>query len=205
MRLPDLLTASLVEIGVPGTALRVAVDGPGVADPAGLAQSLIAPLSIAARPGIHVRTETFWRDASLRLEYDRTDPESFAGWLDACSLHREVLEPLGPGGSGSFLPSLRDPASNRATREPARAAEPGQVVLISGPLLLGFGLPFDVTIHLAVSPSARRRRTPAPWQWTMPAFDDYDAKIEPVRRADLVLRYDDPAHPAIRLGPPAPP
>lgn len=203
--LPARLAAELVDMEVPGTALRVAIDGPRVCDPDGFAESLVGPLRALGRSVAHIRAETFRRDAALRLEYGRTDPQSFAtGWLDAEALRREVLDRLGPVGDGRFLPSLRDPVSNRATREPVRPAEPGSILLISGELLLGPGLPFDATIHLAVSPAARRRRTPEEWQWTLPAFDDYDDAVEPVRTADIVLRYDDPNHPAIRITPAAP-
>lgn len=223
--LPHLLSMDLVEaaervrapsvgapsVGAPGVrasggmALRVAVDGPRCADPAGFAQSLITPLRALGRPVVHIRAEFFWRDAALRLEYGRTDLESFTnGWLDVEALRREVLDPLGPDGCGRFLVSLRDPASNRATREPPRLTEPGLIALISGELLLGHDLPFDRTIHLAVGPPARRRRTADVWQWTLPAFDDYDESVDPVRRADVVLRYDDPRHPAIRIDPPLP-
>ncbi len=187
---------------VPGTALRVAVDGSRAGDPTGFADSLVEPLRVLGRPAVLIRAETFWRDAALRLEYGRTDLESFtSGWLDAAALRREVLDPVGPGGLGRFLPSLRDPATNRVTREPARAARPGTILLVSGELLLGHGLPFDHTIHLALSPGARRRHTPEEWQWTLPAFDDYDRDVDPVRRADVALRYDDPDHPAIRVSP----
>ncbi len=203
--LPGQLAAVLVALDVPGTALRVAVDGPRAGDPGSLAASLVEPLRTLGRPAVHVRTDTFWRDAALRLQYGRTDLESFAsGWLDTDALDREVLGPVGPGGSGTFLPSLRDPITNRATRDPARRAEPGTVLLISGELLLGRGLSFDATIHLALSAAARRRRTPEDWQWTLPAFDTYDLAVDPVRCADVVLRYDDPAHPAIRIGPDPP-
>ncbi len=181
----------------------MAVDGPLAADSGSFAAALIEPLRTMGRRAVHVRTDTFWRDAALRLEYGRTDLQSFAtGWLDADALAREVLSPVGPGGNGCYLPSLRDPITNRATREPAQRAEPGTVLLISGELLLGRGLSFDATIHLALSAGARRRRTPRTWQWTLPAFDDYDSNVDPVRRADLVVRYDDPARPAIRVGPP---
>jgi len=202
--LPESLAAELVAAEVPGIALRVAVDGPRVADPDAFAESLVVPLRALGRPVVHIRAETFWRNAALRLEYGRTDLESFAnGWLDAQALRREVLVPLGPAGSGRFVPSLRDPVANRATREPVRSALPGSIMLISGELLLGRELPFDVTIHLAVSPAARRRRMPQEWQWTLPAFDEYDVAVEPIRRADVVLRYDDPTHPARRLDPKA--
>jgi len=68
-------------------------------------------------------------------------------------------------------------------------------------LLLGRDLPFDYTIHLALSSAARRRRMPEEWQWTLPAYDDYATAVDPLRSADVVLSYDDPAHPAIRISP----
>lgn len=203
--LPAQVAAALVDLDVPGTALRVAVDGPRAADPGSFAASLLGPLRMLGRPAVHVRTDTFWRDAALRLEYGHTDLESFAtGWLDTDALEREVLGPVGPGGNASILTSLRDPSTNRATRAPAGLAEPGTVLLISGELLLGRDLSFDATIHLALSSAARRRRTPEAWQWTLPAFDDYDRNVNPVRRADMVLRCDDPGHPAIRVDPVGP-
>jgi len=195
----DLLADRLVHAPLPGRALRVAVDGPGCASPHSLAESLLVPLRARGRVAVEIAAETFWRDASLRLEYGREDIESFASWLDAAALRREVLDPLGPDGSGRYLPSLRDPATNRATRAPGRRAEPGAIVIVSGELLLGRGLPFDVTIHLAMSPAGRARRTDADLQWTQPAFDRYDADVRPAETADVVIRLDDPRHPAIRV------
>lgn len=198
--LADRLAADLVDLDVAGTALRVAIDGPRAADPGAFAEALVVALRALGRPSVHIRTETFWRDAALRLEYGRTDLESYVeGWLDTDALRREVLDPLGVDGTGCYLPSLRDPITDRATREPLRSAEPGLVALISGELLLGRDLPLDETIHLALSPGARRRRTPPEWQWTLPALDSYEAAVDPVRTAGVVLRYDDPDHPAIRV------
>jgi hypothetical protein len=197
-RLPGELAALLLAAAVPGPALRVALDGPFAADPAGLAESLHEPLLAGGRAFAHIRAETFWRDASLRLEHGHHDLQSFReDWLDAGALVREVLAPLGPNGVGEYLPSLRDPATNRATRSPRRTAAPGTVVVVSGPLLLGRGLPFDVTIHLAVGAAARARRTAEKWAWTLPAFDDYDRDVNPMGTADVAVRLDDPRHPAI--------
>jgi hypothetical protein len=198
-RLPDELAEWLVGVDTPGRALRVALDGPRAAAPDELAGALTEPLRTRGRPAIHVRAQTFWRDASLRLEHGRNDVESYQHWLDATALRREVLAPLGPGGSGEYVPSLRDPATNRATREPRRTAPYGSVLLLSGELLLGCGLPFDVTIHLAVGAPARTRRTAPDWAWTLPAFEAYDGNVDPVGTADVVVRLDDPRHPAISL------
>ncbi len=176
--------------------VRVAVDGPPCAEPARFAELLVDALRPRGRAGAHVRAETFWRDASLRLEYGRHDLESFPQWLDDGALRREVLEPLVT--SGTYLPSLRDPRTNRSTREPIRAVEPGTVLLVSGALLLGRDLPFDRVVHLTLSPAARTRRTPEDAAWTLPAYADYDRDVEPIRVADVVIKLDDPAHPAVR-------
>lgn len=187
----DVIAARLAD--VPGT-VRVAVDGPPCAQPDEFAVSLAEPLRLLGRPFEHIRAESFWHDASLRLEQGREDVTSLPTWLDADALRREVLDPIR---SGTFLPSLRDPSTNRVTREPPRRAAPGTVLVVSGSLLLGLGLPFDVTIHLAVSAAARVRRTPADCSWTLPAFDDYDADVRPSEIADVVVRWDDPRHPAL--------
>jgi hypothetical protein len=190
---PQTLIDAIAGVLPEGTA-RVAVDGPECARPSALAEALADALR-ASRPVGHVRAETFWRSASLRFEFGREDVESYLAWLDAGALRREVLDPVL---AGSYLPSLRDPVSNRSTREPPRAAPPGTVLIVSGTFLLGRDLPFDRTVHLAMSPAARKRRTPEAEAWTLPAFDEYDIRVRPVEIADVVVRYDDPRHPAVR-------
>jgi hypothetical protein len=180
-----------------GVALRVAIDGASATEPTVLARELVASLRERGRPVTVITAETFWRDASLRLEYGREDAESYLQWLDAAALRREVLDPLGPGGSGMFLPSLRDPLTNRATRVPAVAAEPGAVVIVAGPLLLGHGLPFDLTVHLALTRGALERRTESGSSWTIDALARYEADVRPSEVADIVVRADDPARLAV--------
>jgi hypothetical protein len=180
--------------GAPGI-VRVAVDGPPALDPDAFAASLVDPLRALGRPVAHVRASAFWRDASLRLEHGREDWESYLGWLDADALAREVLEPALT--RGSYLPSLRDAASNRATREPPRAVEPGTVLLVSGAFLLGSGLPFDHTIHLAGSAAALERRTPPDQAWTLPAFEAYDRSVGPAEQAEVVVKLER-RHPTVR-------
>lgn len=174
---------------------RVALDGPPCTRPGALAEALVEPLRLRGRPAVHVRADSFWRDASLRLEPGREDPDAYAGWLDADALRREVLVPLAE--QGRYLPSLRDPATNRSTRAAPQRVPSSTVLLVSGALLLGLGLPFDRVIHLAMSPAARARHTPAAEAWTLPAFDTYDAEVRPAELADVVVRLEHPQRPAV--------
>jgi hypothetical protein len=193
-RLTELLAARIAD--EPGI-VRVAIDGPPCSPAHELAGSLAEPLRVLGRPTHLVRAETFWHDASLRLEYGREDVDSYLTWLDAGSLRREVLDAAVH--TGSILPSLRDPAANRSTHEAARLVTPDAVVIVSGPLLLGLGLPFELTVHLAVSPAARVRRTDSADAWTLPAYDRYDAEVAPSELAYVVVRWDDPVRPAVRM------
>lgn len=177
--------------------VRVAVDGPPCAHPDAFAAGLVDALRTRGRPAAQVFAETFWRDASVRLEQGHQDIESYLSWLDADALRREVLEPT-LALPARYLPSLRDPRTNRSTRAAPVDAAPELVLLVSGSLLLRHGLAFDRTIHLALSPAARERRTPADRAWTLPAYQAYDAEVKPAEVADLVIKLDDPRHPALR-------
>jgi hypothetical protein len=49
-------------------------------------------------------------------------------------------------------------------------------------------------------PAARRRRTPEDRAWELPAFDRYDAEVDPAALADAVVLSDHPDRPALMLG-----
>jgi hypothetical protein len=184
----------------PAAFVRVGVDGAPAAGPDRLADALVDPLRVRGRPAVRVRTDDFLRPASVRLEFGRTNPDAFyTGWLDEAALRREVLDPAGPGGSGRIVTTLWDPRTDRATREPYTDLPPGAVVIVSGPLLLGAGLPFDVTVHLSVSAAALDRRTEPELRWTLPAYARYADEVDPASFADVVVRLDDPRRPALVL------
>jgi len=179
---------------------RVALDGAPAAGPAALADALVDPLRVRGRPAIRISSDDFLRPASLRLEFGRDNPDTFyAGWLDESSLRREVLDPAGPGGSGRILTKFWNARTDRSAREPYTTLAPGTVLLVSGPLLLGAGLPFDLTVHLAMSGPALGRRTGAGERWTLPAYERYGDEVDPAAFADVVVRVDDPRHPAMVL------
>ncbi|MFG3711861.1 uridine kinase [Micromonospora sp. NPDC049460] len=198
---PDRLVTELTERfagTVSAGRLRVAVDGPPAAGPDALAAALVDPLRALGRPVLHVRADDFLRPASVRLEHGRTNPDAYyEGWVDEAGLRREVLDPAGPDGSGRVLPSLWDARADRASRAAYVDLPPGGVLLVSGALLLGGGLPFDVTVHLALSPAALARRTDPALRWTLPAFARYADEVAPASFADVVVRADDPRHPAL--------
>ncbi len=198
----DLLTDRLAKSREPDSRLRVAIDGPAAAEPGRLADALVGPLRERGHEAVRIDTADFLRPASLRLEFGREDPDAFyAGWFDEAGLAREVLDPAGPGGSGRVLTRLWNAETDRAAREPYRALPPGAVLLVSGPLLLGGGLAFDVTVHLALSAGALERRTPPAERWTLPAFHRYADEVAPASFADLVVRADDPRRPAVVVEP----
>jgi hypothetical protein len=180
--------------------VRVAVDGPDVADPAALAGAVADRLPARGRPAAVVPADGFFRPASLRLEHGRTDPDArYTDWLDSRALAREVLDPLGPGGSGEYLPVLWDLDRDRAARLPRRPLPRGGVLLVPGAFLQGLGLAFDVVVHLRVAPAARRRRTPPEQAWQLPAYDRYDEEVDPAGLADAVVLADSADHPALVL------
>ncbi|MFF5209034.1 uridine kinase [Streptosporangium sp. NPDC000396] len=178
--------------------VRVVIDGAPAAQPGRLAGALVDPLRLRGREVFRVSSGDFLRPASLRFECGRTDPDAFyADWLDFGALTREVLGPLEPGRSGKILPTLWDATIDRATRAPYVTVPEGGVLLLDGALLLGRGLPFDLAVHLWLSPGALARRTAPEQQWTLPAYARYEHEVQPVNVADVVVRVDDLRHPAM--------
>ena len=200
---PEALVAELTDLIAsrePDSRLRVAIDGAPAAAPGDLANALVDPLRTAGRPTVRVDTADFLRPASLRLEFGRQNPDAYyEGWFDEKGLAREVLDPAGAGGSGRILSTLWNARTDRATREPYRQLPPTAVVVVSGPLLLGGALAFDLGVHLELSPAALARRTPPGARWTLPAFARYAAEVAPAAFADVVVRADDPRRPAIMV------
>ncbi|HCT78751.1 MAG TPA: uridine kinase [Micromonosporaceae bacterium] len=176
-----------------GDRRRVVVDGPPPTEPEVIAQSLVDSLQAGGRPAIHVRSNDFLRPASIRFEFGRTNPDSYyERWVDLAALNREVLTRR-----GSVLPTFWNPLTDRATRAAYLELAPEGVVVLSGDLLLGAGLELDFTVHLEMSPAAFARRTDPALAWTLPAYARYAEEVGPASFADVVVRMNDPHHPAL--------
>ncbi|MDX6199473.1 MAG: hypothetical protein QOJ79_2624 [Actinomycetota bacterium] len=170
--------------------MRVLVDGVGSA---ALADSVADGARATGRDVVRVSAAEFLRPAGERFEWGREDVQSFRErWLDVGALRREVLD---AAGSGEVLPSLWDAVRDRSTRAaPVQLSSRG-VVVVDGVLLLGRGLPAELTVHLAMSPAALLRRGVPEWQ--LPAFSSYDDDVRPGEVCDVLVRAEDPRHPAV--------
>ncbi|MFI7387597.1 uridine kinase [Streptomyces sp. NPDC049813] len=198
-RLGDALAERLLDLAPAdgGPWPRVAFDGAPAARPGELAARVAAALRERGRPSLTVGTDGFLRPASLRYEFGRQDEESYySGWFDTKALWREVFGPLEPDGTGRVLPDLWDPATDRATRSPYVELPRGGALLLHGPFLFNHWFPFDLAVHVGLTPGALRRRTPEAERWTLPVFARYERETGPAAHADVVVRADDPRHPA---------
>ena len=181
--------------------MRLGVEGPVAGDAEALADAVAAELERRAVPVARARGREFLRARSLRLEHGPDDPDTyFDGWYDLAALRREVLDPLGPGGSLRWLPGLRDPDADRPLRRPPVEAAPGTVAVVDAPFLARWEVAdaVDVRVHLDVSPAARARRVPtADRARVLPAWERYLEWYDPAASAAVVVRYDRPSHPAL--------
>jgi len=195
-RLADDIAHWIVEL--PQEHPRVGIDGAAEIGATALADAIAPRLGELGRPGLRASTSWWWRPASLRLELGRTDTDMLlGGWVDGGALRRELLDPLGPTGSGSHLVRLRDPVTDRSVRDSRVAAPPRAALLLDGPFLLADQLPLDAVVHLQTTRSTLARALPADRQWWLDGFDRYRIEDRPAEQAVAVIAYDHPRAPAI--------
>ncbi|NKY32755.1 hypothetical protein HGA13_06640 [Nocardia speluncae] len=175
----------------------VAVDGADAAHPLAFARLTADRLRADGRPAELVSLHDYVRPASLRMEFGRDETAYRTSWFDYPALRREVLDLLRT--DGQWLPALWDEAADRSARAVRRRASPGTVLFVAGPMLLGRGLPFDLTVRLDLSPAALARDTAAADAWTVPALLAHDR--ENTESPDYFVRWDHPDRPALRTDP----
>jgi hypothetical protein len=198
--LPQRLADRVVGLPDPDPQRRrsriVGIDGPEWSGAGRLADEVADAVAATGRPVRRVALADWQRTASLRLEFARDDPYSLLyGWFDDAALTRELITPLHE--NDPVLLRLRDPGTDRPYRETRHPLPPGTVVVLDGPFLAAPGYPFDLLVHLEMSPAAFRRTLPADRAWWQEAFDRY-AELAPADTADVVVAWDHPGAPAIR-------
>ncbi len=193
---PEALRRSIADrVGALPGRLAVAVAGADAAEPVRFAEPVAQSLRVGGRPAAVVSLHDYIRPASLRLEYGRDEYSYRTAWFDYAAVEREVLQSL--RSRGRWLPALWDERSDRSARAVPQAAAPDTVVFVAGPMLLGRGLSFDLTVELRLSDAALRRRIPPHDQFTVDGIARHsrDHPEEP----DLLVAWDHCDRPAIRL------
>ncbi|MGY4099125.1 hypothetical protein ACW2Q0_06135 [Nocardia sp. R16R-3T] len=191
--LVELIADRTLELG--GQVL-IAIDGADAAEPVTVADRVATTLRDTGRAAEVISLHDYIRPASLRMEFGRTDEMSYrTAWFDYAALDREVIQALRH--EARWLPALWDEDRDRSARSPIRTAAPGTVLLVAGPMLLGRGLDFDLTVRLDMSEPALHRRTPPEDRWTIPALFGHD-RDNPSAPA-FFIRWDHPDRPALRI------
>lgn len=196
------------------SVLRVAIDGPDTAGKTRLADEL-ARLLAADRPVLRVSADGFHQPAEIRARRGELSAEGY--YLDAfdyATIVGQVLEPLGPGGSGEYLEASFDLGANEPLPRVTRTTQPDAVLLFDGVFLLRPELRahWDRTVYLHIdpdealrralerdverfgSPEVVRRRYRTRY---LPAQSMYRMIVQPRDRADIVLDMSDPANPGV--------
>ncbi|MFE3317434.1 hypothetical protein [Nocardia sp. NPDC059195] len=190
--LARLVADGLVEL--PGRRV-LAVDGADAAAPVELGRRIVETLSDRGRSAAVVSMHDYVRPASLRMEYGRADEWSYrTAWFDYEAVRREIVDAMRT--EGRWLPALWDEERDRSARAAIRVAQADLVLVLAGPMLLGRGLDFDLTIRLELSVQAALRRTPAEQRWTLPAVRDHTA--DNPEEATWTVRWDHPDRAALR-------
>ena len=122
----------------------------------------------------------------------------YEDWLDVAALNREALRAVVRRRQRPVRTAPWD-----ATSDQGRAGQRARRATLRGCFCSparscsAVDSRCDLTVHLAMSAAALARRTPADLAWTLPASTRYADEVAPAEWADVVVRLDDPRHPAV--------
>jgi uridine kinase len=184
-----------------GRWVRVAVDGPDGAGKTTFADDLAAVLRSSERPVVRVSVDGFHAPRVVRYRRGRDSPEGF--WLDSYDYPRfraDVLDPFGPGGSGSYRSAAHDVGTDTPSSPEPQTADQGSVLVVDGIFLLRDELAdvWDLSVFLDV-PFGETVRRMVVRDGIDPDVEHpgtrryvegqrlYFAACDPLRRADVVI------------------
>jgi uridine kinase len=194
---------------------RVAVDGPDAAGKTTLADELASLLRWRGHETIRASLDGFHRPRPARHARGDLSPEGYyEDAFDLAALRRELLDPLGPGGTRRFRPAVFDHLADEPLEGPVRTATERAILIVDGVFLLRPELraAWDLAIFVSVGAEEvvrRARLRDAELFGTadaaearyraryLPAQMLYRARVDPEARADLVLHNDDPERPCL--------
>ena len=195
--------------------LRVAVDGPDAAGKTTLADEIGGELQARGRSVIRASIDGFHRPRADRYRRGRDSADGYyRDSFDDGALHRELLDPLGPGGNRTYRPAVFDFRRDAPDPEPHRPAPDDAVLVFDGVFLLRPELrdEWDLSIFVHVEPEESLRRAlvrdvelfgssrDAEHRYRtryLPAQQVYLEEARPLDRADFVVVNDDPVVPRL--------
>ena len=117
--------------------LRVAVDGPPAAGKTTLADELALLLRTRGREVIRASIESFLLPRAQRYRRGKDSPEGcYHDSFDFDTLHRVLLDPLGPNGDRRYQDAIYDRSTDTALSLPVTTAPADAVLLFDGVFLL---------------------------------------------------------------------
>ena len=197
--------------------LRVAVDGVDAAGKTLLADELAAALEPAGRTVIRASVDRFHNPAAVRSQRGDSPEGYFQDSFDYPALVRELLAPLGPGGSRRYRRAVFDYMVELPVNAIVEEAPRDAILVFDGVFLLRSALlshwdfsifveaSFAVTVaraeardqHLFGDAAEVRRRYQARY---VPGQRLYLEAERPRSRASVVVVNDDPENPILQPG-----
>lgn len=202
-------------LALPTTGFRrVAVDGVDGAGKTHFADELGEELKRRGAPVVRASVDGFSNPARTRHRRGRHSPMGF--YLDSFdygSLVRLLLDPLGPGGSGSYVREIYDWKRERPVSSPTELAEPGSILVLDGVFVLrdelarfwDYSVWLEVPFKVSIPRGARRGYgDPDPDAPVNQRYVEgqriYVAECDPRARANVVIDNTDLENPAIAVG-----
>jgi uridine kinase len=214
----DLL-AEAIESFNTAHPLRVAVDGPPAGGKTTLADELAVLLRTRGRKVIRASIDSFLWPRAQRYRRGVYSPEGcYYDSFDYDTLHRVLLDPLGPDGDGRYQDSIYDRGTDAVVSPPAMTAPKDAVLLFDGVFLLRPELidrwelrifvsaTFEQTLHRArLRDMARLGSTAEIERYFrdryMPSQELYFAAARPTDHADIIVYNDAPERPGWEVRP----
>jgi uridine kinase len=207
------VATTVLELPVPAApgVLRVAIDGVDGAGKTTFADELAEALAPSGRETIRASVDGFHHPKAARYRLGRHSPEGF--FLDSYNydeLRARLLEPLGPGGSGTYRTAAFDHRLDGPVTSPARRADAGAILVLDGIFLhrpelrrywdysIFLDVPFDISIPRGAQ---RGEGSPDPHAPENRRYVEgqrlYLHDCEPKRRASLIIDNEVLASPRI--------
>jgi uridine kinase len=214
-RLADLVAA----IRLPHV-VRVAVDGVDAAGKTTLADGLGQLVEARGRPILRATVDGFHRPRAERYRRGPTSPEGYyLDSFDHAGLRRELLEPLGPGGSGLVRARVFDHRADEAVDEAPITVPADAVLLFDGVFLFRRELNdlWDFRVFVDVDEDEALRRAVLRDEDLFGSPDEalrryrnryvpgqrlYLAEVDPRAVADVVFENTDVSAPSVRAASP---